>query len=95
MQNIVYVHSLLCTATATQCIPHELNAIDYYTENDITLGEFLEQMCFDTERLCQVKECGRSITAHERVFIHGTGRLNVTVDTDPVISWNAVILQEY
>jgi hypothetical protein len=80
-QNLVYVHSLLCSSTSTQCIPHELHAIDYYSDNDITLGEFLEQMCFDANIICQVKDCNKSAVQHERAFIHGTsGRVNVSVE---------------
>ena len=41
----------------------------------------MEQMCFDTDTLCLVKDCNKSVVQHERAFIHGTtGRINVSVE---------------
>eukprot|EP01113_Clastostelium_recurvatum_P021918 TRINITY_DN2601_c0_g1_i3.p1 TRINITY_DN2601_c0_g1~~TRINITY_DN2601_c0_g1_i3.p1 ORF type:complete len:2157 (+),score=555.75 TRINITY_DN2601_c0_g1_i3:83-6553(+) len=79
-QNFVYVHSLLCSNTSTQCIPYEMQAVSYYSDNDITVGEFLMRFCFATDFKCPGKECARDLQQHERSFIHGAGRLNVSVE---------------
>ena len=51
-----------------------------YDRSDITIGQFLEQHCFNTTSVCQVSGCGRPLIEHERTFVHASGRLHVSVD---------------
>ena len=87
-QKILYLHSLCCNTTQQQCIPFEFNLIEYYQLSDLTLGLFLEQYCFDTTYRCKYQGCNRSMLEHERCFMHGNGRLNITISeaTIPVES---------
>jgi hypothetical protein len=78
-QHILYLHTLFCHATASQCITHEMHYIDYYSRNDLTLGQFLENYCFNLQLQCKAKNCNRSMLDHERSFFHHKGRLNVSI----------------
>lgn len=78
-QSIVYMHSLCCRTTSFHCLPFKIHLIDFYSLNDMTLGQFLERYCFDTSYKCTNKKCGRSMMDHERAFLHANGRINVTV----------------
>ena len=92
-QQIVFMHSLCCRSTSSHCMPFQIHMIDFYSEvclfvfkcllillqNDLTLGQFLEVYCFNTDYKCPNEVCQRSMLEHERAFIHSSGRLNVTV----------------
>lgn len=78
-ERLVYVHSLCCTSSSALCIPHELHFIEYYTSNDLSLGQYLRWFCFDDKLTCRAKGCGRDMLDHARSFLHHQGRLNVTV----------------
>lgn len=80
-QYLLYLHSLFCTSTATQCRPYEYYMTNYYSINDIPLGIFLEDFCFSKDLRCQNAECYRPIIEHERTFLHNGGRLNIIVKT--------------
>ena len=62
-----------------QCYPPEVKLIDFYTENDKTLGAFLTQNCFDLKRRCLNENCGRDVIRHTLAYGHGDGRVVVTV----------------
>lgn len=78
-QYILYLHSLFCTSTSTQCSSYELQMIHFYTRNDMTLGRFLEEFCFSSKLRCQYQECHRPINEHERSFMHNGARVHVVV----------------
>jgi 1-phosphatidylinositol-3-phosphate 5-kinase len=48
-------------------------------QKDVTLGEFLEEFCFNPSHRCKVRDCNRDMIEHERTFLHGNGRLNISV----------------
>jgi 1-phosphatidylinositol-3-phosphate 5-kinase len=78
-QHIIYLHSLFSNVTSTQCTPFEWQIIHYYSQNDLTLGQFLETYCFSNRLKCSTPECHKSLMDHERSFMHHDGRLNVAV----------------
>eukprot|EP00727_Mastigamoeba_balamuthi_P003256 m51a1_g12928 putative 1-phosphatidylinositol-3-phosphate 5-kinase fab1a (988) ;mRNA; f:71-3170 len=66
---------------ASQCIPFEYHRVDYYSgRSDMCLGNFLEQYCFNVGQRCPSAACGRPVLEHERSFLHGGGRVDITVD---------------
>eukprot|EP01132_Coremiostelium_polycephalum_P003331 gene3331-4176_t len=75
-QSIVYSHSIFCNAN--QCIPFEIHSIDYYSDNDLTFGEFLTKFCFNS-LICTTKECNRPLLEHERTFLAAGGRINICI----------------
>eukprot|EP01125_Pyxidicula_operculata_P012857 TRINITY_DN4241_c0_g1_i2.p1 TRINITY_DN4241_c0_g1~~TRINITY_DN4241_c0_g1_i2.p1 ORF type:complete len:2025 (-),score=383.42 TRINITY_DN4241_c0_g1_i2:34-6108(-) len=80
-QRITYVHSLLCTTSNSICILHELHVIDFYSPNDLSLGEFLTKFCFDDSFNCKAIGCNKGPLEHQRTFMHNKGRLDIFVKT--------------
>jgi hypothetical protein len=60
---------------------HMLNR--YYTKQDVSLGQFLLDSCFNQSLKCQNVNCKRSVRDHVLGFIHGSGRVNITVGRLP------------
>jgi len=81
-EHFLYLHALCCTTSSRLCIPHELHLIDFYSPNDMSLGEFLKRFCFDENFSCSADECGSDLIDHERSFIHHQGRINIFVKAD-------------
>eukprot|EP01117_Protostelium_nocturnum_P012281 TRINITY_DN451_c1_g2_i2.p1 TRINITY_DN451_c1_g2~~TRINITY_DN451_c1_g2_i2.p1 ORF type:complete len:1716 (+),score=603.02 TRINITY_DN451_c1_g2_i2:129-5276(+) len=77
-QKLLYLHSL-CSKTNGQCMQHDPFVVDYYGESDITVGQFLETFCFNSNYKCKSPTCGKGVTEHIRSFVHGDGRINLMV----------------
>lgn len=93
-QTLIYQHLLFNARAARQCVPAELHTIDFYSENDLSLGQFLEWICFNPNFVCRIHDCDADMTAHERSFFHGHHRLNVAVreqttvlPVDQLLTW--------
>lgn len=78
-QHFVYLHSLFSNAASTQCTQFEWQIIHFYSQNDLTLGQFLETFCFSSRMKCSTADCHKPLMDHERCFMHHDGRLNVAV----------------
>jgi len=62
-----------------QCeAPREEGRI-FYSMADMTLGRFLEEMCFDMEKRCANSKCRRNVLYHNRYYTHSQGRVHFTV----------------
>lgn len=78
-QNLVVLYSMVNIKTATPCLgPQNLN-MDYYSESDITLGHFIENVILSARNLCS-EGCGRPLSDHFQSYVHGHGRLNVVIE---------------
>jgi hypothetical protein len=93
-QTLIYQHLLFNAPAARQCVPAELHTIDFYSENDLSVGQFLEWICFNPNFVCRIHDCNADMTAHERSFFHGHHRLNVAVreqttvlPVDQLLTW--------
>lgn len=75
--------SLLITSVwmteKTQCCPAEVKGICYYTRQDVSLGQFLHDSCFNLALNCQNPNCKKSVLEHTLCFIHGDGLVSITV----------------
>lgn len=54
-------------------------ALRLLLQNDMTLEQFLMVCCCEPAAVCSVEGCGRGMVEHERGFLHGSGRVNLTV----------------
>lgn len=80
-QSIQYLHTLCCRETGKQCIPYAIHKIDYYSsETDLPMIRFLRDYCFVKKKRCSVEECSYPLMSHDRSFLHGRGRLNITLE---------------
>ncbi|XP_049850926.1 1-phosphatidylinositol 3-phosphate 5-kinase-like [Schistocerca gregaria] len=78
-QHLTYLYSLYNQSSNTQCVQHEFQVIHYYTSNDMTLGNFLLDVCFSARIRCSRETCHRAIEDHEQCFMHNRDRVNVVV----------------
>lgn len=78
-QNIVFLYSMVSTKTATPCIgPHPLQ-IDFYWDNDMTLGQYVEHLIYSANMACS-EGCGGSLQDHYRSYVHAHGKVDVMVE---------------
>ena len=70
----------------SQCCPAEVKGICYYSLQDVSLGQFLRDSCFNLSLKCQNPSCKKSVVDHSLSFIHNDGLINITVDhmNDPL-----------
>lgn len=78
-QNIVVLFSVVCNDTATPCVGPDLVAVDYYSDNDMTIGQFIESNCVTSDESCP-EECGRPLSGHYKTYVNGRGRVSVVVE---------------
>lgn len=78
-QNIIFLYSMVSTKTTTPCIgPHPLQ-IDFYWDNDMTLGQYVEHLIYSANSTCG-EGCGGSLQEHYRSYVHGNGKVDVMVE---------------
>ena len=78
-QNIIVMYSSACSKCAEPCHPPELQLIEYYLESDVTLGQYLEDLCFNENTTCSYKGCEHEQICHTRNYIHEGGGIKVSV----------------
>jgi 1-phosphatidylinositol-3-phosphate 5-kinase len=64
----------------TQCCPAEVKGICYYSLQDVSLGQFLRDSCFNLSLKCQNPNCKKSVLDHNLSFIHNDGLINISVE---------------
>lgn len=77
-QDIVLLYSIVCTETATPCIGPDLLVIGFYDKTDVTLGQFIENICMSFHTQCP-EGCGKTLKEHSRNYVHGTGSISATI----------------
>ncbi|KAK3044145.1 hypothetical protein LTS18_002058, partial [Coniosporium uncinatum] len=73
--------------TSTPCRGPEIIALGYYSEHDledgfasdITLGQYIEDLCQGANTLCDADGCGKSWLNHSRQYVHGQGQMSIIV----------------
>ena len=84
-QNIAILYTVLCAETNIPCHGPDVLALGFYKEQetdenfeaDISLGQYIEDMCIHAKEAC---ECKREYLAHHRQYVHGEAQLNVTIE---------------
>lgn len=66
-------------ADKSQCCPAEVKGICYYSLQDVALGQFLRDSCFNLSLKCQNPSCKKTVLDHSLAFVHNDGLLNITV----------------
>ena len=64
----------------SQCCPAEVKGICYYSLQDVALGQFLRDSCFNLSLKCQNPNCKKSVLDHSLSFVHNDGLLNIVVE---------------
>ncbi|AMD22153.1 HGL187Wp [Eremothecium sinecaudum] len=78
-QNITVLYSVISSKTATPCIGPQLVTIDYFWDNDISVGQFIENVVATACRPCG-HSCGGLMIDHYRSYVHGNGKVDVLVE---------------
>ena len=78
-QQAILITSVWMT-NKTQCCPAEVKGICYYSSQDVSLGQFLRDSCFNLSLKCQNVSCKKSVLDHSLSFIHNDGLIEITVD---------------
>lgn len=90
-QNIVVLHSVICTETKIPCEEPQLIALGFYDEHtdhgnnmdpDCTLGQYIEDVCYGAESRCTANSCDRKMYEHHRTYVHGEARITVFIEFD-------------
>ncbi|KAJ3096281.1 1-phosphatidylinositol-3-phosphate 5-kinase [Phlyctochytrium bullatum] len=92
-QNLMFLFSSICTDTLMPCEAPENHVIEYYKGSDMSLGQFLENLCYSSSFICQAKNCNLPMIRHFRSYAHGQGRVNVLIEeydspNDAILMWS-------
>lgn len=80
-QNIVVLYSSVCTETTVPCQGPEIRMFEYYRhQSDVTIGQYIEDLCMDATLICPSSMCERPMINHYRSYAHGGARLNVQIE---------------
>ncbi|KAF7561338.1 hypothetical protein G7046_g2776 [Stylonectria norvegica] len=90
-QNIVVLYSVICTETKIPCTEPSLVAINFYDEQhidtgmdpDCTLGQYIEDLAYSMEHICNSNGCERKMVEHHRTYVHDQSRTTVFVERVP------------
>ncbi|KAI0847118.1 hypothetical protein F5Y00DRAFT_126149 [Daldinia vernicosa] len=90
-QNIVVLHSVICTETKIPCLEPNLIALGFYDEHvdrssgmdpDCTLGQYIEDICYGADSTCESNGCDRKLYEHHRTYVHGEARITIFIEQD-------------
>ncbi|CAO3691478.1 unnamed protein product [Umbelopsis ramanniana] len=80
-QNIVALYSIVCTETTVPCHGPEIRMFEYYRhQSDVTIGQYIEDLCIEANLICHSSMCERPMINHYRSYAHGSARLNVQIE---------------
>ncbi|PFH62644.1 hypothetical protein XA68_12718 [Ophiocordyceps unilateralis] len=86
-QNIIVLYSVICTETKIPCIEPSLVAINFYDEHvdsgmdpDCTLGQYIEDLAYGKNDVCNSNGCERLMLEHHRTYVHDQYRITVFVE---------------
>ena len=80
-QNIIVLYSNLQKKTSVPCQGPDIHVIDFYSETDCTLGQYVEDLFLQKEVTCE--ECEKFQCEHVRNYVHNHGRMNVFIEKHP------------
>lgn len=90
-QRIAVLYSMVNTKTSNPCVGPDVIALSFYNEHDledgflpdITIGQYVEDLCLSAETLCVANGCEESMFNHHRQYVHGEGQMSVLLQHHP------------
>ena len=82
-QGIVYLYSLGCEGADKPCVEPNLQALNFYQPDDMTMGQFLENLTAEAGKRCSKATCERLLLFHFQLLVHGERRLQIALDQFP------------
>lgn len=96
-QNLAFLYSLVCVKNSTPCVGPMTLQIDYYWDNDMTLGQYIEHLILSSGTIC-TEGCGDTQRDHYRTYVHGDGKLDIilepfasgitTLPSNGIVAWS-------
>ncbi|KAL8278325.1 hypothetical protein RQP46_009217 [Phenoliferia psychrophenolica] len=84
-QKLFVLETLACTQTSDRlCGPPTVRAITFYGEEDLTLGQYVEQIGRDAGKACLAPGCGRPMMVHYATWVHGHYRVSIIPEAHTV-----------
>lgn len=77
-KSIHFLHSTVSIKHATPCNGPVVVVIDYYTDNDKSLGQFMDQIFLESSKICN--ECGERMLDHYKTYAHGNRKIDLIVE---------------
>jgi 1-phosphatidylinositol-3-phosphate 5-kinase len=79
------------TKTSNPCVGPDVIALSFYNEHDldddflpdITLGQYVEDLCHGASSMCTANGCDEPMFNHHRQYVHGEGQMSVLVQKYP------------
>ncbi|KAF9905971.1 1-phosphatidylinositol-3-phosphate 5-kinase [Linnemannia zychae] len=97
-QNLTCLFSNVCSVTKATCEGPIIRLIQYYAlDSDVTLANYLEQICWEANYICTTPSCDRPLRDHQRIYAHGDAKVVVmveqwdsmtTVKKDSIMMWS-------
>jgi 1-phosphatidylinositol-3-phosphate 5-kinase len=90
-QRIAVLYSMVNTNTSNPCVGPDVIALSFYAEHDlddeflpdITLGQYVEDLCNGANTPCSAPGCEETMFNHHRQYVHGDGQMSVIVQKYP------------
>lgn len=71
------LETLACTQTDRLCAPPVVRTIPFYGETDVSLGQYIDEICRDAGKPCAAKGCDRPLLVHYKTWVHGSYRVMI------------------
>lgn len=90
-QRIAVLYSMVNTKTSNPCIGPDVIALGFYAEHDleegflpdITLGQYVEDLCGGAMTPCSALGCGEPMYHHHRQYVHAGAQMSVVMSKYP------------
>jgi 1-phosphatidylinositol-3-phosphate 5-kinase len=82
-QNIMLLETTHSSVSERPCRGPELRRVEFYGEDDCTLGQYLEDTVNQSARTCPVKGCDSLLLAHYESYVHGRFRVQIVTEQYP------------
>ena len=77
-RSIRFLHLRVSIRNATPCYGPVVVLVDYYSENDTSLGQFLDQLMQECGNTCS--ECDQPYLQHYKTYTHGRTKIDMMVE---------------
>lgn len=85
-KKIHFLHSTVSIKHATPCTGPSIILVEYYTDNDKSLGWYLDQIFKESSRNCD--ECGDSLINHYKTYVHGSKKMDLIIERYDNLSYD-------
>ena len=82
-QHLMVLYSNFRNTRSLPCITPQAHLIMYYYDSDLSLGQFLEDLCERSRFPCPMKGCDSQMLQHCSVYAHHQGKITISMELTP------------